>query len=121
MNGIRFNWKMLAVVAAVGIGILIATQSAAAGALPFLLLVLVCPLMMLFMMGSMGHSSGSEHDHAGMSGDMPNPNGLSRDQQIHALRGELTKLAWRQEALRQDLEHLETGRVVEAEATAPRR
>ena len=120
MNRTLFNWKVLTVVAAVGIGLLIATQNAA-GALPILLLVLVCPLMMMFMMGSMNHSSGSEHDHTAMSGATPDMKGLTRDQQVRALRGEMTKLAWRQEALRQDLEHLESERVVDTEPTATTR
>ncbi len=33
--------------------------------------------------------------------------GLSRVEQVHALRGELTRMAWRQEALRKDLDQLE--------------
>ena len=107
MHGMHVNWKGLAGVAHVATGLLIATQNVAAAVLPILLLHLVCPLMMLFMMGSMEHLSGSEHDHAAVPGDVPDLNGLTRDQQVWALRGEMTKLAWRQEALRHDLEQLE--------------
>ena len=130
MNGMpsgqsgRSNRKLmwgLAIV--VGAGLVIAALRSGTGLLSFLpfLLILACPLMMIFMMGSMNHSSGSEHDHTAMSVDTPNMKGLTRDQQVRVLRGEMTKLAWRQEALRQDLEHLESDRVVDAEPTATTR
>lgn len=118
MNSVRFNWKVLAIVAAVAIGLLIATQNAVAGVLPILLLVLICPLMMLFMMGSMGHTAGSDHHHTATAGDMPDLKGLTHDEQVRVLRGELTRMAWRQEALRRDLEQLEAERVADPVDTA---
>lgn len=42
---------------------------------------------------------------------------LTRDEQIWALRNEHTKIAWRQETLRQDLERLEGKHVVDADKT----
>ena len=110
MYGMRFNWKVLAVVATVAIGLLIATQYATASVLPNLLLILVCPLIMLFMMGSMDHTSEVDRQHRATSGDIPNLpylKGLRHDEQDRALRRELTKMAWRQEALRHNLERLE--------------
>ena len=78
--------------------------------------------MMPLKMGSMGHLSGLKPDHAAMSATVPDLNGSTRDQQVRALRSELTRLAWRQEALRRDLELLETNRTakrgVDAEITA---
>lgn len=100
-------------VVVIGIGVVIAALGIdlRAGILSFLpyLLIVACPLMMLFMMGSMGHNHMSGHDEyqGNASSTMPNLQGLSRDGQVRALRGELTRLAWRQEALRSDLERLE--------------
>jgi hypothetical protein len=79
--------------------------------------------MMIIMMASMGHMSESDqsaHQHGAVSDTTPDLRGLSHDEQVHALRSELTKLAWRQETLRQDLEHLEPERVANAEPAAPR-
>lgn len=89
--------------------------------MPFLL-VLACPLMMLFMMGSMGsmghnHQRGLDgHQHSAPA-ETPNLAGLSREEQVRALRGELTRIAWGQEALRKDLEQLETGQAAEQQAS----
>lgn len=82
-----------------------------AGILSFLpyLLILACPLMMLFMMGSMGHNhmSGPDARQSGAFDTVSDLKELPREEQVRALRGELTRLAWRQEALRHDLERLE--------------
>ena len=81
--------------------------------------------MMIFMMSSMGqhHMAGSDEQPGDTSEDLPNLAGLPRDQQVWALRNELTRMAWRQEALRHDLEQLEaeqkTGRLVDAEPAEP--
>jgi hypothetical protein len=80
-------------------------------ALPYLLII-ACPLAMMFMVGGMGHGqmsgmAGSEGHHGGAAEETPALAGLSRDEHVRALRQELTRLSWRQEALRQDLEQLE--------------
>ena len=127
-GGRNQKWLLGVLALVVGIGIVVAVLSRNVGAvllsfLPYLL-ILACPLMMLFMMGPMGHNHMAGHDgHQGsVSGTTtPNLHGLSRDDQVRALRGELTRLAWRQEALRQDLERLESEpnaeQVVDAEHT----
>lgn len=112
----------------IGTGVVIAAVGSGTNLLAFLpfLLVLACPLMMFFMMGSMGHDhrSGMSSDahHDGVSAEVPDLTGRSRDQQAWTLRRELTRMAWRQEALRHDLEQLEAEqqaeRVVDAEHTA---
>jgi hypothetical protein len=99
-------------VVVIGIGLVFAALSSGGSStllsfLPFLL-ILACPLMMIFMMGSMGsmghgHSAGSALPPGSTSEDLPNLTGLSPDQQMRTLRHELTCVAWRQEALRQTL------------------
>ena len=99
----------------IGIGAVIAAVVSGTNPFAFLpfLLILACPLMMIFMMGSMGHNHGSGADTQrgswtdGVPDDLPDLAGLPRDQQVWALRRELTRLAWRQAALRQDLERLQ--------------
>ena len=130
MNNLKlrtFNWKLIGgavlVILALAIGVFLAQGTSAAGLLTYLpfLLFLACPLMMVFMMGSMGHHGSvphALHDHDGVHDDSPNMSGLTRDEQIWALRNELTRMAWRQEALRQDLEHLEHEHVVDADEAA---
>lgn len=76
--------------------------------LPFML-VLACPLMMIFMMGSMNHMHG-RHDLASSHAMDQSQLDLSRltpEEQVRALRSELARMNWRQEALRQDVERLE--------------
>ena len=120
-----FNWKLIGgavlVILALVIGVFLAQGNSAAGLLTYLpfLLILACPLMMVFMMGSMGHHGSEPHTlHDGVSDEMPDMSGLTRDEQVWALRNELTRMAWRQEALRQDLEHLEHEHVVDADEAA---
>lgn len=108
----RFSWKLVGGLAlfAVGIGALIATQGTGAPLstyLPFLL-ILACPLMMIFMLGSMDHGSDAHEVHKNVRGVSLDEMGQSHDEQIWALRNELTRMAWRQESLRQELERLET-------------
>jgi hypothetical protein len=128
MNGSQsrgMTWKLIGSLAAVvGVIILFAALSGSgwnlAAVLPFLL-ILACPLMMLFMMGPMGHNhmGTSEQHHQAMTEETPDLAGLPHDQQVAALRHELTRMAWRQESLRQTLEQVEAdqqaGRVVDAE------
>lgn len=117
------TWLLAAGVALVAI-LVVATVANGGTARLWFLLILVCPLMMLFMMGPMGHghASGLHEPHEDAPVDMPELAGLSGEEQVRALRRELTRMAWRQEALRQDLEHLEAEqknkRVVDAEITA---
>jgi hypothetical protein len=117
-------WKLVGgLVAVIGLGIVFAALSGSgwnlANLLP-LLLILACPLMMIFMMGPMAHhhTAAPEQHHKAMAEDLPDLAGLPHDQQVAALRHELTRMAWRQETLRQTLEQVEAnqraGRVVDA-------
>lgn len=123
----RLNWKHVGgialVILALVAGLLLAQGNSTSELLPYLpfLLILACPLMMLFMMGAMGsmdhRSSGSHARYDSINGETPNMSGMTRDQQIWALRNELARMAWRQESLRQDLERLEHEPVVEGHET----
>jgi hypothetical protein len=109
------RWTLIAgVVALIGLALLFipsATSASWLSLLPFALL-LVCPLMMLFMMGSVnhGHAARDAHSLRDTDAEPLDLAGLAPDAQMQALRSELTRMNWRQEALRQDLERLEATR-----------
>ncbi len=106
------NRKLLVALAlVVGIGVVIAFLGSGTRVLSFLplLLTLACPLMMLFMMGAMGHNhmSAPNGNQDSMSDAAPDLKELSREEQVRVLRGKLTRMAWQQEALRHELEQLD--------------
>ena len=126
-----FTWKRVGgvalVILALVAGLLLVQGNRASELLAYLpfLLILACPLMMLFMMGSMGsmdhHQSASHHHDGGLvetAPGMPDMSGMTRDEQVWTLRNELTRMAWRQESLSQDLERLEHERTADAKETA---
>lgn len=123
-----FTWKRIRGVALVTLalvaGLLLAQGSGGSGLLAYLpfLLILACPLMMIFMMGSMGRmehgQSGLSGRHDGISDEMPDTTGMTRDEQVWMLHNELTRMTWRQESLRQALERLEHDHAVDADETA---
>ncbi len=113
-------WRwLLAAVVAVGAIVIFATGGNGGGIGLWLLLVLACPLMMLFMMGSMQHqpNDDSAHNHMASDAYTTDLTGLSHDEQVRALRNELTRMNWRQETLRQDLERLEREQPVDSSPT----
>lgn len=66
-----------------------------AGGAPFLLLLLVCPLMMLFMMGGMQHTQGQgnqKHSDHFSQPTLPPWSGLTREEQIAELKARLSHL-----------------------------
>lgn len=73
-----FNPKVLAGLAAVGVGLLIFAPGLLASALP-LLLILVCPLSMLFMMKGMASMGSRGAQQAGVAGQYTCP--MHRDVQ----------------------------------------
>lgn len=118
MHSAGSNRKLMGgLVLVLGVGLVIAALASGTNLLPFLpyLLILACPLMMIFMMGSMGHQHSLAPSELTVSSaeDQLDMAGLSPDQKARALRRELTRLAWRQEALRQDLERFEAEQNVE--------
>ncbi len=93
MNGMHSggsNRKFVGgVVVVIGIGLVIAVLASGTSLLAFVpfLLLLACPLMMIFMMGSMGHyHMAGSNEQPGSDGstpsDLPNMAGLSRDQRV---------------------------------------
>ena len=93
------NWKALAGLGAVGVGLYLVAPGVAA-ALPLLLLA-VCPLSMLLMMkGTRGSRCGTRGQQ------MPEETGagITREEQVTRLRMQQADLADRIEALKQEEE-----------------
>jgi hypothetical protein len=112
-------WRWLLVSAlAVGAIVVLATAGNGGGIGLWFLLALACPLMMLFMMGSMQHQPGADGSQRHMAGgEGPTLEGLTRDEQIRTLRTEMTRMNWRQESLSQELERLERERLADTTPT----
>ena len=112
-----WGWLLVAAVA-VGAIVFLATAGNGSGIGLWFLLILACPLMMLFMMGSMQHQPGADgSQHHTAAGEAPNLEGLTRDERIQVLRTEMTRMNWRQESLRQELERLEQERLANTSPT----
>ena len=101
------NWKVIAGVAAAGVGLFVFAPGLAAAALPFLVLA-ICPLSMVFMMGAM---NGNGMGQASPSG------AVEVGQQPRNRAERLTELAAQQQALASQIATLET----EDEASLERR
>lgn len=88
MNMIRMclNWKVVAALAAVGVGVWVVAPGAIAPALPLLLLA-ACPLSMAVMMWAMRRGDGA-HGHMEAKTDEPQPAGQSRGGVSMPLEGE---------------------------------
>lgn len=87
------NWKVLASLAAVGVGVYLFAPGLLAEAVPILLLV-VCPLSMLLMLWAMQHPQGQ-----GQQTPQEPDAGLSHEEQIARLRAQQATLADRIEEL----------------------
>ena len=81
------NWKVLAGLAAVGVGIYLVAPDLLLAALPILLLA-ACPLSMLLMMWGMQHTQGQEEQTT----HEPEA-GLTREERIARLRTQQAALA----------------------------
>ncbi len=81
------NWKVLAALAAVGVGVYALAPDLVAAATPLLVLAL-CPLSMLLMMRAMGSGSGK-------SGETPS-NRTDTSGELAQLRAEVAELNRRQ-------------------------
>jgi uncharacterized membrane protein len=89
MNALRMclNWKVLAGLATVGIGVYVLAPELIAEALPVLLLA-ACPLSMLLMMWSMQRTQGQDERTTQETDD-----GLAREERIARLRAQQAALA----------------------------
>ncbi len=104
MKGMCLNWKVIAGLAIVGLGIWAVAPGLAAAALPLLILA-VCPLSMLVMMrGMQGGQCASRPQQAGHSARAE----LTRDEQLAELRGQLTDIQEQQNLIAREIGRLET-------------
>jgi len=110
MGGMCFNWKVIAGLSAVGLGIWVVAPSFVGAALP-LLLVLACPLSMLFMMRSMG---GSQCASQGSQVRQPSTAGLTREEQLAELKAQLSSIKAEHDTLAREIGDMEaaTGQTV---------
>lgn len=88
------NWKVLAGLAAVGIGIYVVAPNLAAAAIPILLLA-ACPLSMLLMMVMMKDTRGSRGEARGQEASQENDTSLVREERIARPRDGQVALAER--------------------------
>lgn len=98
-----FNWKVLAGLAGLGLGIYVVAPELVLGVLPLLLLA-ACPLSMLFMSKSMMGGQGAQQgQQAPAAQDQRLPAAtdaaLTREEQLAQLRGQLAGLQAQQAAL----------------------
>lgn len=90
------NWKVIAGLAALGVGTYVVAPNLAAAALPLLLLA-ICPLSMVLMMWGMQRGGGGE-GRAPREADA----GLTREEHLARLRTEEADLAGRIGELERD-------------------
>jgi hypothetical protein len=99
------NWKVLASLAAVGVGVYLFAPGLLVEVVPILLLA-VCPLSMLLMMWAMQHAQGQEQQ----TPQEPDV-GLTREERIARLRAQQAALADQLGALeREEARPAENGR-----------
>ena len=93
------NWKVLAGLGVVGLGIYLVAPELVAASLPILLLA-ACPLSMLFMMKAMQGSPGKAQGDNAVRKDGADPS--SRDEDLARLRARQVGLADQIDALERD-------------------
>lgn len=123
MGGMCFNWKVVAGLAVIGLGIWAVAPNLVGAALPLLILA-ACPLSMLLMMRGMGGGQCANRlREARQPAEMSQPAraGLARDEQLAELKGELASLQQQHEVIAREIARLEavtSPAVREAEAVA---
>lgn len=98
-----FNWKVIAGLSAVGLGIWVVAPNLIGGALP-LLIVLACPISMLLMMRGMGSGQCATRPAQEQQTALA---GLTRDEQLVELKAQLAKLQGQQQAIAREISGLE--------------
>ncbi|MGH2579432.1 MAG: DUF2933 domain-containing protein [Actinomycetota bacterium] len=97
------NWKVIAALALVGLGVWTLAPNLLVGALPILLLA-VCPLSMMFMMRSM---QGDQHATSPEGRDGISRNEATRQKRLADLKSQLEETRDRQEAVAREIAKLE--------------
>jgi len=110
MGGMCLNWKVIAGLSALGLGIWVVAPSLVGAALP-VLLVLACPLSMLFMMRGMG---GSQCASQGSQARRPATTGLTREQQLAEMKTQLATIKAEHDTIANEIGEMEaaTGETV---------
>lgn len=99
MGGMCFDWKVLAALAVVGVGVWVVAPSMVWAALPLLLLA-ACPISMLLMM------RGMQGSHCSSAPAQGRGDGGARDEQLAALEAQLAGMRAQQEAITRALAEL---------------
>lgn len=115
MGGMCFNWKVLAGLGVLGLGVFIVAPSLAWTALPLLLLA-ACPISMLFMMRGM---QGGQCSHQPAPETQPRGAESRRDEQLAELEAQLARVHAQYGAISSKIAELEAARVAtERQVTA---
>ncbi|MBI3969307.1 MAG: DUF2933 domain-containing protein, partial [Chloroflexi bacterium] len=117
MCGTCLNWKVIGGLALVGLGVWVLAPGLIWAVLPFLLL-LICPLSMLFMMWGMQRGLCAVEPAQTIQ---PTQSELTPDEQLAELKAQLAGLQAQHEAIAREIVELEAARtpvVREAEAVA---
>ncbi|MHB8644474.1 MAG: DUF2933 domain-containing protein [Thermomicrobiales bacterium] len=109
------NWKVLAGLAIVGLGVWAVAPNLVGAAVP-LLLIAACPLSMLLMMRGMGGMSGDQPPTQPVQSNEPIPAGGTREEQLAQLKA-------RHAAIAREIAQMEAadGPVVERDMAAGQR
>jgi len=101
MNALKMclNWKVVAGLAVVGLGVTLLAPGAVVAALPLLVLA-ACPLSMIVMMGGMG-GMGMKGKHGAAESASPSvpPTGATREEHLAELKDRLAQVQHDQEGL----------------------
>jgi len=97
------NWKVIAGLALVGVGVWAVAPNLLVAALP-ILLIAVCPLSMLLMMRGM---HGDQHGATARQTDGVDGKGAARDERLADLKGQLDQTRSQQEAIAREIAKLE--------------
>jgi hypothetical protein len=108
--GVCLNWKVLAGLAVVGLGIWIVAPTLVGAALPLLLLA-ACPLSMLFMMRGMQGGQCPAPPQTAEPASPPVSVALTRDEQIAVLKAQLASVQAQQQAIGREIGRLEAASV----------